>query len=221
VVGPVLGSGRTSVPPARVPVSGEPECTGAQPARTVAADRDRPLLAAVAAGDEAGLRGLVDRHGSGLLAYLTGLVGDPRLAEEVLQDTLLAVWRGAAGFVGGSTVRTWMFAVGRRRAVDALRRRGTRPAGADEAELAELADSRPGPEGELLARADLDRVAAAIARLTAAHREVLLLACVHELTGGEISAVLGVPVGTVKSRLSLARVALGRLLSEEDGERDG
>jgi RNA polymerase sigma-70 factor, ECF subfamily len=80
-----------------------------------AAERDRVLLAAVAGGDEAGLRGLVDRHGPGLLAYLTGLVGDPPLAEEVLQDTLLAVWRGAAGFVGGSTVRTWLFAVARRR----------------------------------------------------------------------------------------------------------
>jgi RNA polymerase sigma-70 factor (ECF subfamily) len=186
-----------------------------------AADRDRVLLAAVAGGEEDGLRELVERHGSGLLAYLTGLVGDPPLAEEVLQDTLLAVWRGAAGFVGGSTVRTWLFAVARRRAVDALRRRGSAVL-TDDGPLAGWADPAPGPERQSLARADLDRVADAIGRLRPAHREVLALACVHELSGQEISAVLGVPVGTVKSRLRLARAALGRLLeSTEDGEADG
>jgi RNA polymerase sigma-70 factor (ECF subfamily) len=185
-------------------------------------DRDRALLAAVAGGDEAGLRGLADRHGSSLLAYLTGLVGDPPLAEEVLQDTLLAVWRGAAGFVGGSTVRTWLFAVARRRAVDALRRRGTGPATDDDGVLAQQPDPAAGPERRLLARADLDRVVAAIGGLRPAHREVLALACVHELSGQEIGAVLGVPVGTVKSRLRLARAALGRLLeSTQDGDGDG
>jgi RNA polymerase sigma factor (sigma-70 family) len=186
-----------------------------------AADRDRAILAAVAAGEEDGLRELVERHGSGLLAYLTGLVGDPPLAEEVLQDTLLAVWRGAAGFVGGSTVRTWLFAVARRRAVDALRRRGTAVA-TDDGPLAGWADPAPGPERQLLARADLDLVADAIGRLRPAHREVLALACVHELSSQEISAVLRVPVGTVKSRLRLAREALGRLLQPtEDGDGDG
>jgi RNA polymerase sigma-70 factor (ECF subfamily) len=191
-------------------------------AETPAADRDRALLAAVAGGDEAGLRGLVDRHGSGLLAYLTGLVGDPPLAEEVLQDTLLAVWRGAAGFVGGSTVRTWLFAVARRRAVDALRRRGAGPAADDDGLLAQQPDPAAGPEQLLLARADLDRVAAAIGRLRPAHREVLALACVHELSSQQMGAVLGVPVGTVKSRLRLARAALGRLLeSTQDGDGDG
>jgi len=187
-----------------------------------AAEPDRVLLAAVAGGDEAGLRGLVDRHGSGLLAYLTGLVGDPPLAEEVLQDTLLAVWRGAAGFVGGSTVRTWLFAVARRRAVDALRRRSSGPAIDDDGLLAQQPDPAAGPERQLLARADLDRVAAAIGRLRPAHREVLALACVHELSSPEIGAVLGVPVGTVKSRLRLARVALvGLLESTQDGDGDG
>jgi RNA polymerase sigma factor (sigma-70 family) len=206
----------------------EPEASGAELGRLPrGTDGDRMLLAAIAAGDQEGLRALLERHGSGLLAYVSGLVGDPRLAEEVLQDTLLAVWRGAAGFVGGSTVRTWLYAVGRRRAVDALRRRGVRLVGEDHEDdgLAGLPDIGPGPEVAVLARADLERVAGAITRLAPLHREVLLLVCVYELTGAEISAVLGIPVGTVKSRLSHARRALSRLVATgevgEEGESDG
>jgi RNA polymerase sigma-70 factor (ECF subfamily) len=200
----------------------EPDASGIEPgALPLGTVGDRVLLTAVAAGDQEGLRILLERHGSGLLLYLSNLVGDPRLAEEVLQDTLLAVWRGAAGFVGGSTVRTWLYAVGRRRAVDALRRRGMRRVDGGDV-LTELADAGPGPEGAVLARADLERVAAAITRLSPSHREVVLLACVHELTGPEIGAVLGIPVGTVKSRLSNARRALSQLVeTDEDRDDDG
>jgi len=72
-------------------------------------DPDVPALRALARGDMGGLRILADRHGPGLLSFLTGLTGDRQLAEEVLQDTWVALWRGAAGFVGGSTVRTWIY----------------------------------------------------------------------------------------------------------------
>lgn len=179
-------------------------------------DADRAALAAVSRGEVAGLGELADRHGPALLAFMTGLLGDRPLAEEVVQDTLVAVWRGASGFVGGSTVRTWMFGIARRRASEVLRRRGlARVAEPDDA-LGGLVEPSAGPEHLTLVRAELDHVAAAIRALRPAHREVVVLACVHEMTGPEIAAVLGIPLGTVKSRLNHARAALAAALSDDD-----
>lgn len=183
-------------------------------------DPDVPALRALARGDMDGLRILADRHGPGLLSFLTGLTGDRQLAEEVLQDTWVALWRGAAGFVGGSTVRTWIYGIGRRRARDALRRR--RPDLPDDGTVTLSAvDPAAGPERLAMVRADVDAVAAAMSGLRPLHREVLLLACVHEMTTPEIAAVLDVPVGTVKSRLSNARATLVTALSHAQATGGG
>ena len=183
---------------------------------------DRGALRRCAIGDSAGLRDLADRHGAGLLAYLTGVVGDPRLAEELVQDTLLGAWRGAAGFVGGSTVRTWLFAIARRRTGEVLRRRSPLIDLDADNDLVEIADVRPGPESVAVASARLTDIAAGLRGLSASHREVILLTCVHELSMAEASAVIGVPIGTVKSRLSNARRALGRALGvSKSGDPDG
>jgi RNA polymerase sigma-70 factor (ECF subfamily) len=90
------------------------EQTG-RPAR-IRDDPDFPLVQALADGDERALEILYARHGPHLFAYLTGLLGDSALAEEVVQDVMLAAWRGAAFFRGESTVRTWLLAIARRRA---------------------------------------------------------------------------------------------------------
>lgn len=182
---------------------------------------DRAALCRCAAGDASGLRHLADRHGAGLLAYLTGVVGDSRLAEELVQDTLLGAWRGASGFVGGSTVRTWLFAIARRRTGEVLRRRSPLISLEADNDLVTVADVRPGPERVAVASARLTDIATALRALSAPHREVILLTCVHEMSMAEASAVIGVPVGTVKSRLSNARIALGRALGVSESEDPG
>lgn len=180
---------------------------------------DLAALAAMQAGDQSGLRWLHARYGRSLLTYATALVGDPGRAEEVVQDVLVAAWRGAARFEGRGTVRGWLFSVARRRAISAYHADPNRHEVGEE-RLAAVEDAEPGPEPVALARAGLREVAAAIDRLPAHHREVLVLACVEQLTGPQISDLLGVPVGTVKSRLSLARRSLARLLEDSEVTRD-
>lgn len=190
--------------------------------RLASAEADRCALDAVAAGEVDGLSVLAGRHGQALLAYLTGLLGDRLAAEEVVQDTLVAVWRGASGFRGGSSVRTWLFGIARRRAAQSVRGRRLTVVDSSDVALGAIIDTAAGPESTALLRAEVDQVAAAVGGLRPLLREVLLLACVYEMTGPEIAAVLGVPVGTVKSRLSHARAAVSAALVEDlGGDRDG
>lgn len=176
--------------------------------------RDEALLRRVAEDDGRALGELYSRHGPALLGYLLVLVRDRGLAEEVLQDTLLAAWKGAGSFGGRSSVKTWLFGISRRRARDVLRKRGL-PTLGDEDLLEALPAGEPGPEEVLLADARSAELEACIGRLGAAHRETLALVFFHELSYAEAAEVLGVPVGTVKSRLSNARRALRELLLEE------
>jgi RNA polymerase sigma-70 factor (ECF subfamily) len=173
---------------------------------------DLAAVAAIRAGDQSGLRFLHAHHGRALLSYVISLVGDPRRAEEVVQDVLVAAWRGAGGFEGRGTVRGWLFAVARRRAISAFQADPARRE-SGEAGLNEVVETQPGPERIAVARCELADVTNAIGRLAPHHREVLVLACVEQMTGPQISEVLGVPVGTVKSRLSLARKSLLHILA--------
>jgi RNA polymerase sigma-70 factor, ECF subfamily len=172
---------------------------------------DADLVSLVAAGDRAALAALYERHGRAVLAQVVLAVGDRALAEEVLQDTMLAVWRGAASFRGDSRVRSWLIAIARRQARDRLRRRRV-PTVTDEV-LSGWPAAGPGPEDLTLARAEAAAVAQAIGALNERYREVLGLVYGASLTLAEAAGVLGVPVGTVKSRLAGARAALAASLS--------
>ena len=174
-------------------------------------DTDRSTLARVAAGDQRALAELYTRHGQALLAYAEGLLGERQAAEEALQDTFLAVWRAAASFEGRSAVRTGLFGICRRQALTRLRRPGPGTVPVDSA--GELPAGEPGPEAIALARADARAVGAAISALSPRHREVLDLAFGAGMSYRDIATVLGVPEGTVKSRLFQARNHLARALA--------
>jgi RNA polymerase sigma-70 factor (ECF subfamily) len=103
---------------------------------------DTAILARVSEGDAGALTELYERYGESLFAFLYRLAGDKGTAEEILQDTLLAVWRSARSFQGRSKVSTWLFGVARRQAHNRLR--GLPPPAA--AEARDRADARPGPE---------------------------------------------------------------------------
>jgi RNA polymerase sigma-70 factor (ECF subfamily) len=178
------------------------------------AEEERNVVARMAAGDRAALAELYASYERPLLAYLRLLTRDAGLAEELLQDTLLAAWHGAGGYAGQASVRGWLFGIARRRAHDSLRRRSLRLV--DGAELETVASSEPDPEAMTLARAGQDALVAAIERLAPIHREALVLTFVHELSYQDLAEVLGIPIGTVKSRLSNARQALRAQLRVED-----
>ena len=164
----------------------------------------------IAAGDRDALSALYAAYQRPLFRYLCLLTPDRGLAEEILQDTLVAIWQGAAGFEGRSAVRTWLFAIARRQAHNALRRRALPLADAEA--LADVADPEPLPQERALAHAELAELARGIAGLQPIHREVLVLSLVNGLPYHEIARIVDVPEGTVKSRLSNARRALRALL---------
>ena len=176
-------------------------------------DAERHLVQRVALGDRLALDGLMARYQRTLFQYLLQLTPDRQVAEEILQDTFVAVWQSAASFAGRSSVRTWLIGVARRQAHNTLRR-AQLPL-ADEQELADVPAAEGEPEAQAIAGAEREDLAAAIGRLPAIHREVLLLTFVQNLSYQEVAQVVGVPIGTVRSRLNNAKAALRRDLESQ------
>ena len=175
---------------------------------------DRQLLKDIAGGDRQALSELYTRYQRPLFNYLLQLTPDYGLAEELLQDTLVAVWKSACNFEERSSVQTWLIGIARRQAHNTLRQR--KPSLVDESELEGIAATEPEPEDFTLATVARDELVAAFKQLAPVHREVLALIFVQELAYAEAATILGVPVGTVKSRLSNARRALRSLLDARE-----
>jgi RNA polymerase sigma-70 factor (ECF subfamily) len=178
---------------------------------------DVALVRRIGAGDEDAMAAFYREHGRVVLAQVLLVTGERVLAEEIVQDTMLAVWHGAGSFRGDSSVRSWVIAIARRQTRDRLRGRRLRVV--DSAFLADQPGPDPGPEALALDRAELADVMAAIRELAAPHREVLGLVFGSGLSLPEVAGVLEKPVGTVKSRLTAARTALSRTLEEKGQNR--
>ena len=177
-------------------------------------DADEVLVRRVAqSGDERALSELYDRYAG--LIYGTGMryLGDRSLAEDLVQEVFTAVWRGAAGFDPElASFATWMYRITRNRATDVIRRRRARVRTVGGASHPEIREEDP--TGELSRSFD---VAAALSRLSPAHREVLTLAYYHGLSQSEISSRTNTPLGTVKSRTTAALRALREtMLTDEE-----
>jgi RNA polymerase sigma-70 factor, ECF subfamily len=178
---------------------------------------DAALLRRIGRGDEDAMAAFYREHGRVVLAQVLLVVGERVLAEEIVQDAMLAVWRGAGSFRGESSARSWVIAIARRQTRDRLRARRLRVV--DDAFLADQPGSGPGPEVTALDRAELAEVRGAIRELASPHREVLGLVFGSGLSLPEVGGVLEIPVGTVKSRLTAARTALSRILDEKGQNR--
>lgn len=175
---------------------------------------DAQLIKRIGRGDRQALSELYARYQRVLFSYLLQLTPDYGLAEELLQDTLVAVWKSAQGFEGRSSVLTWLIGVARRQAHNTLRQRRIPLANLSEVETMPASDLEP-EEAALagVARAELTE---AFHRLAPVHREVLVLTFVQELSYQETATILNVPLGTVKSRLSNARRALRAILDAKE-----
>jgi RNA polymerase sigma-70 factor (ECF subfamily) len=186
-------------------------------ARPDGACDDVRLLRGIGQGDESAMATFYREHGRVVLAQVLLVTGERALAEEIVQDTMLAVWRGAGSFRGESSARSWVIAIARRQTRDRLRGRRLRVV--DDSFLADQPGSGPGPEVTALDRAALAEVRDAIRELAPPHRELLGLVFGSGLSLPEVAGVLEIPVGTVKSRLTAARTALSRILSEKGQNR--
>jgi RNA polymerase sigma-70 factor (ECF subfamily) len=180
-------------------------------------DADRAVLALVADGQLDSLQDLYDRYKTMAYSIAFRITSDASLAEDVVQDAFLGVWRNAGRYVAGrGSVKTWVLAIVHHRAVDAVRRR--RPT----TELPEREDVPPPalrlPDiwQDVAAGLDRDEIAAAMATLSDVQREAIEMAYWGGLTQQEIAERTGTPLGTVKSRVRLGLLALRRALVGED-----
>ena len=179
---------------------------------------DQDVLQRVGAGDRQALADLYLRYRQTLFQYLLRLTPDRGLAEDLLQETFVAVWQSAGRFEGRSSVQTWLIGVARRQAHNRLRQRAVQQTEAGAEALETLTAPDPEPESAALARASREELGVAIGKLSPVHREVLALAFGQELSGQEMATVLGVPIGTVRSRLRDAKRALRAILrAAEEG----
>jgi RNA polymerase sigma-70 factor, ECF subfamily len=142
----------------------------------------------------------------GLYNFACWLCGDPDEARDLVQETLLKALRAFASFRQGTNFRAWMFRILRNTFLTSrtgLERRNTQQE--DEETFSQAAVSTETPEIALIRRADTELVQAAIAQLTPAWQEVVLLADVEEMKYKDIAEALDIPIGTVMSRLARAR----------------
>ena len=167
---------------------------------------DEALLALVAHSDDDALAELYDRYGRAAYGLALRILRDPALAQDAVQDAFLAAWRTAAGFdPRRGTASTWLMTLVHRRAVDVVRREDRRRA--DPLEDAPVAAGDATDE-QVELREQRRKVQAALEVLTPAERESLELAYYGGLSQSEIAEKLGLPLGTVKSRMFSG---LGRL----------
>ncbi len=173
------------------------------------------LLRRVANGDEEALRQLYTEYRPLLRRYLWGqLDGDGHAVEEAMQDTFLAVWRTADAYRGEAKVATWLFQIAHYIALRTRKAAARRWRNAVDIEAASSEDAvapmTASPEDAVLDQLMLDE---ALSHLSTKHRAVLHLIFQQGFTAEETAHILGIPVGTVKSRVSYARRALQSALA--------
>ncbi len=177
---------------------------------------DEALVALVARGDEPALAELYDRVGRVAYGLALRVVRDDRLAEDAVQEGFLAVWRTAAAFrAERAKASTWILTLVHRRAVDLVRREQRRRADAlDDGVATAIASDEAGPDEEVWLRFERERVQAALRRLPDAQREAIELAYFGGYSQTELAERLGVPLGTIKSRMFAGLAKLRELLDE-------
>jgi RNA polymerase sigma factor (sigma-70 family) len=173
---------------------------------------DEALLAQMALGDEPALAELYDRFGAVAYRLAVRVLRDQTLAEDAVQDAFLGAWRTAAAFnPERGTASTWLMTLVHRRAVDLVRREDRRKTDVlDDTPIA----SDDTIDEQAAVREERRRVQAALAKLPLDQREALELAYYGGLTQSELADRLGVPLGTVKSRMFSGLSKLRDLLSE-------
>jgi RNA polymerase sigma factor (sigma-70 family) len=171
---------------------------------------DEELLAAIARGDERALAELYDRLGRVAYGLALRVVRDPALAQDAVQDAFLGVWRTAAAFdPRRGRAQTWLLTLVHRRAVDVVRREDRRRG--EQLEDAPIASGASTDE-EASVREQRRAVQAALAQLPVDQREALELSYYGGLSQSELAERLGIPLGTVKSRVFAGLAKLRELL---------
>jgi len=178
---------------------------------------DEALISLIADGDKRAMQVLYARHNVRVYRFILRLTGNQSLAEDLVSEVFLDVWRQAEGFEAKSQVSTWLLAIARYKALSALRRRTDEHL--DDHMAATIEDTADNPETVVGTKDRNTIVQKCLTRLSPAHREVIDLVYYHEKSVEEVAEIVGIPENTVKTRLFYARKKLAELLKAAGVER--
>lgn len=166
------------------------------------------------AGDRHAFSWLVKRHQGAVHRYLTRMIGIPETARELAQDTFVRAFQALPSWKPEARFRTWLFRIAHNLALDHLRR-AKRVVFEPLDDSVDVQDTAPGPEQRLATLQRVRQLEAALATLPVAHREILLLREIEDLSYEDIAEALSLNLGTVRSRLARARAALLTVLRDQ------
>jgi RNA polymerase sigma-70 factor, ECF subfamily len=173
---------------------------------------DETLVERIAAGDKLAMQALFVRHRTPVYRWLLRFVSNQTLAEDLLSEVFLDVWRQADRFEGRSSVSTWLIAIARFKALSARRRR--KDAQLDETIADTVADTANDPEAALQEKDRGELLREALSRLSPEHRGIIDLVYYHAKSVDECAQILGIPPATVKTRTFYARKKLAEMVKD-------
>ena len=176
---------------------------------------DEELLKHITRGNSLAFNCLYERYGQRLYAYALRLTENPAQAEDILQESMLIVWRKAATYRAEGSVQAWLLSIIRNKCMQLFRQK---PTESIESSDVDIPDENSSPEKNIAQQDERNRVRAALQRLSPEHREVLELVFYQGLNQKEIAQVCRCPLGTVKSRLAYARQQLRGILTRDGFE---
>lgn len=178
---------------------------------------DEVLIARIAGGDRLAMQVLYARHHVRVYRFALRLVRNEAVAEDLISDVFLDVWRQAGKFEGRSAATTWLLAITRFKALSAMRRRSE--AELDEETAASIEDASDDPEVAAQKKDTGEILRKCMTALSSEHREVIDLVYYHEKSVEEVAEIIGIPENTVKTRMFYARKKLAELLKAAGVER--
>jgi len=173
---------------------------------------DETLISLIADGNKRAMQVLYARHNVKVYRFIVRLTGNQSLAEDLVSEVFLDVWRQAEGFEAKSQVSTWLLAIARYKALSALRRRTDEHL--DDQMAATIEDTADDPETAVGTKDRNTIVQKCLTQLSPAHREVIDLVYYHEKSVDEVARIVGVPPATVKTRMFYARNKMADLLKQ-------
>lgn len=167
---------------------------------------DDELISQIAKGDQRAFAVFYDRYKTPLFAYINHLTHQPSASEDVLQEVFIAIWKGASQFKHNSSVKTWLYRIAHNQAITFLRsdKNNHKNISIDLFQIQDFPANEENPENSTISLIETQKIYRAIGLLSTKHRSVIELALVHQFSYCEISEILQIPIGTVKSRMSYA-----------------
>ena len=172
---------------------------------------DEALIGLIADGDKRAMQVLYARHNVRVFRFILRLTSNQSLAEDLVSEVFLDVWRQAEAFESKSQVSTWLLAIARNKALSMLRRRSNEELDDEVAEFIE--DPSDNPEAAMFKSQRASVLQDCLTQLSPAHREIVDLVYYHEKSVEEVAEIISVPANTVKTRMFYARKRIGELMA--------